>query len=247
MMQTPQTLPALVTGPEHVPIAVRDLDGAAKRYEAMGFALKPGTSHANGIRNLHAKFADGTEIELITAPKAVDALTTTYVRHLSVGDGPAFLALFARDVADVNARYPSSRRPSYWFFGAGNFSPTDKPEHFTHRNTATSLVSVWLAGADLSRERALLAALGARMARGPAAVPDVSDAEIATFDRGTIVLLPAGRQVAASRPIVGLTIAVDNIATTMTFLAGAGIRRAGNSAFVPPDAGLGYWLEFRQR
>ena len=48
----------VIAGLDHVPIAVGDLDAAAARYRALGFALKPGRPHANGIRNQHAKFAD---------------------------------------------------------------------------------------------------------------------------------------------------------------------------------------------
>jgi catechol 2,3-dioxygenase-like lactoylglutathione lyase family enzyme len=84
-----------IAGLDHIPIAVKDLEAAAARYRQLGFALKPGRPHENGIRNQHVKFPDGTELELITAPKAVDALTATYSRHLASGDRPAFLAFFA--------------------------------------------------------------------------------------------------------------------------------------------------------
>jgi len=56
-----------VQGLDHIPIAVRDLDRAKADFEALGFVLKPGRLHTNGLRNAHAKFADGTELELITA------------------------------------------------------------------------------------------------------------------------------------------------------------------------------------
>src|SRR5262249_45785157 len=88
---------AAIAGLDHIPIAVRDLGKAADDFRRIGFALKPGPVPENGSKNVHAKFRDGTELELITAPEARDGLTTTYVRHLSAGDGPAFLALFAPD------------------------------------------------------------------------------------------------------------------------------------------------------
>ena len=50
----------IVAGLDHVPVAVRDLEAAAADYRRLGFVLKPGRPHANGIRNVHAKFADGT-------------------------------------------------------------------------------------------------------------------------------------------------------------------------------------------
>ncbi len=61
---------AQVQGLDHIPIAVNDLARAAERYRALGFSLKPGRPHDNGITNQHVKFPDGSELELITAPEA---------------------------------------------------------------------------------------------------------------------------------------------------------------------------------
>ena len=66
--------PPAITGLDHIPIAVRDLDRAAADYRALGFALKPGRPHDNGISNAHVKFPDGTELELITAPEAREGI-----------------------------------------------------------------------------------------------------------------------------------------------------------------------------
>src|SRR5215831_16801594 len=92
-----------VSGLDHIPIAVNDLARAADDYRALGFALKPGRPHDDGLQNQHVKFRDGTELELIAAPEARDALTVTYRRHLEKGDGPAFFALFAPDMAVAEA------------------------------------------------------------------------------------------------------------------------------------------------
>jgi hypothetical protein len=59
---------AVVTGLDHIPIAVNDLDAAAARYREPGFTLKPGVRHDNGIRNQHAsrRFSIGA-----TVPRSV--------------------------------------------------------------------------------------------------------------------------------------------------------------------------------
>ena len=253
----------VVAGLDHVPIAVTDLEGAAKAYRALGFTLKPGRPHDNGIRNQHAKFPDGTELELITAPEARDALTTTYRRSLAQGDGPAFLALFAPDHARAAARLASegigSRRLrsivdieepgfEYLFLGGRNASPTDRPEHFVHANGATSLVAVWLAG-ELSPERRLLEALGARVTTGEVRVPERVTAPIARFEEGEVVMLAADRQLRAGRKIVGVTLRVGSLAAIETLLGRTGApvpRRVGSSVFVPPDRAHGLWMEFRE-
>jgi hypothetical protein len=239
----------LLAGLDHVPVAVNDLDAAAARYRALGFALKPGQPHANGIRNWHAKFPDGTEIELITAPEARDALTTTYRRHLAEGDGPAFLALHAPGASPAG-RVPDL--PPYIFFGRLNHSPTDRPEHFAHANTATSLGAVWLAADDFSAERRLLAAAGIRSTRAEVRVPERITAEVARFPAGELWLLPAAHQLVRGRRIVGLTVRVRSLdAVRQQLLAIQGVTTVGGGAsddrvFVPPDVALGYWLEFRR-
>ena len=256
-----------VVGLDHVPIAVADLNRSAADYHALGFSLKPGRPHDDGIQNQHVKFPDGTELELITAPDARDALTSTYREHLAGGDGPAFLALFARSqdlvvraLDSIHERYTrtggfvdmaADGMLRYVFFGGRNASPTDRPEHFAHANTAESLVSVWLAADDLLRERRMLEAVGARVRDEEVAVPAVVRAPVAHFQEGTVVLLPGSRQIVSGRRIVGASVRVRDLTVARHVLeraVGAATLRAGRdgSVIVPPDAAHGLWLEFRR-
>jgi catechol 2,3-dioxygenase-like lactoylglutathione lyase family enzyme len=257
-----------VVGLDHVPIAVADLETASARYRALGFTLKPGRPHDNGIRNHHAKFADGTELELITAPEARDALTTTYRRHLSQGDGPAFLALYAPVMEAAASRLRAAGIAfrqggpfaylaetdglGHLFLGPRNRSPTDRAEHFAHANGATALVRVWLAG-DLGAERRLLDALGARVSVEDVHVPDRARLPVARFPEGDLVLLPADRQLVPGRTIVGATLRVRALAMVQAALARGGVpaplpvaTSQGTSLFVPPAQARGLWIEFRE-
>lgn len=233
-----------IAGLDHIPIAVNDLERAAARFRALGFVLKPGRPHANGLRNEHAKFPDGTELELITAPEARDDLTTKYRRHLAAGDGPAFLAFYAPD-----QRRPKPL-PGYIFLGGRNASPTDRPEHFAHPNTADAFVSVWLAGDDLSAERRLLGSNGATFSKQIVFVPDRVEADVARLREGDVVFLPGSRQQVKGRPIVGATVRVKSVDTARRVIEKSGITvRAipeAKSVFVAPDSANGLWLEFRQ-
>ena len=253
--QTTGRHPRPLAGVDHVPVAVRDLKQAGETYRKLGFALKPGTPHANGITNLHAKFPDGTEIELITAPRATDALTSTYIEHLKQGEGPAFLALHARDQAAAGRMFPPehpARR--YIFFGGLNRSPTDRPEHFQHANTAEALVSVWLAANDFSAERDLLRRSDVPIATEDAFVPRLVRTPVARFEQSSIVLLPATHQRVAGRRIVGASIAVRSLDAVANALRAGGIPPEAvttvshvRSVFVSPDATHGWWIEFREK
>jgi hypothetical protein len=258
-----------VTGLDHVPIAVGDLARAADDYRALGFALKPGRPHDNGIQNQHVKFIDGSELELITAPEARDALTTTYRRHLEGGDGPAFLALFAPRMPYAAERlsaakvphasnggaidFPRSSGLGYLFLSGRNKSPTDLPEHFAHANTAQSFISVWLAAADLSRERRLLQAVGATFLETDVRVPDPARTTVARLAEGDVVFLPGARQLVPGRRIVGATLRVGSLDAARAIL-GRGqpslpeivVSPASRSVFLPPSRTHGLWLEFRE-
>lgn len=260
------TTDPIVRGLDHVPVAVNDLEQAATRFRQLGFVLKPGRPHANGLRNLHAKFPDGTEIELITAPAPVDVLTTQYREHLAQGDGPAFLGLFVprpRDVVPILAKDGFATDPPagslialnadgpapYLFFAARQASPTDRPEHFSHRNTATSLEEVWLARDSFDADTRVFRALGAQMQVSPVEQPLSGLATRVQFPGGAVVLLPKEAQLVPDRPIVGLVVTIADIARTADVLGASGIPmvfRAGNRLLVAPNHTAGFWLEFRR-
>jgi len=81
---------------DHVVIAVSDLDRAAADFQSLGFTLKPGRLHPNGLLNAHVKFADGTALELISPTgKPTDPVAVAYANFLRAGDGGAFLAIGA--------------------------------------------------------------------------------------------------------------------------------------------------------
>lgn len=55
----------MLRGIDHLVIAVRDLDEAAKSYEGLGFTVVPGGRHPVGTHNALISFSDGSYLELI--------------------------------------------------------------------------------------------------------------------------------------------------------------------------------------
>ena len=260
-----QDAPPLVTGLDHIIILVNDLEAAASRYRAMGFALKPGRPHDNGIRNQHVKFEDGTELELLTAPEANDQLTTQYRRYLAQGDGPAHLVLYAPD-ADALAKrivggefgarrdglitFPVGHRLRPIFFGGRNKSPTDRPEHFAHRNSAYSLTRAWLAVDEAAPELKLFATVGGSVSEEDVQIPEPVRTRTVTFGADRILLLPGSRQRLPERPVVGASVVVKALSDVRRQLQASGLKPvAGTSATIllPPEQTHGIWLEFRER
>ncbi|HEY1150545.1 MAG TPA: VOC family protein [Pseudoduganella sp.] len=264
--------PPLILGLDHIPLAVRDLDQAGRDFARLGFTIKPGRPHDNGIRNLHVKFADRTEIELITAAEPRDALSGEYVDHLRAGDGPAFVAFYAPDFDALAARLTALHQPyrhdwatvalpsppalRHIFFSARLASPTDSAAYFTHANSADGLIGVWLAGAESPPpELALLEALGARVAPGRAVnVPGATTALVAQLAEGEVIFLPAQHQQVPGRRIIGAILSTRDLSALKAAMAANGLTAPepvltpnGRSIFVPSESAHGLWLEFREQ
>jgi len=253
--------PSLV-GLDHLPTAVSDLDAAAEDYRRLGFALKPGRPHDNGLRNRHVKFPDGSGIELITpGAGARDALTARYAAHLEAGEGPAYLALHAREtepfVAALDAAGIGHARDGgvislddpalgFLFFVRDNRSPTDLPEHFAHPNTAAAMTGVWLAlDADThARLARLLLALGAR--RGEATIPLETSvaADVFHVQNGRIAIVPAQYRQVPGRPVLGAEFRLRDPARASSTLDAFRTATGAASYLVPPRAAHGAWLSF---
>jgi hypothetical protein len=261
----PVTGEEVVRGLDHIPLAVKDLEQSKVDFEALGFVLKPGRPHETGLRNAHVKFPDGTEIELITAPLATDALASEYHSWLRDGDGPVFLGLYAPDLSKLVQRSsqlglsldrkgdfvtisepPALRR---LFFARRQRSPTDQSEHFAHANTAFSLEGIWLAGAVA--EQRLLPMLGAVPVEPPCG-PFGSGAAAFSMAEGKIVLLPTTAQFVPGRSIIGATVTVKSIETVRNTLTKNHVRFdqvescGRDSLWVDTTAAHGMWLEFHQ-
>lgn len=165
---------------DHVIVVVPDLDSARAHLAPLGFRFKAGRLHPNGLLNLHLKFRDGSELELMSlAGPPGDASARDYARLLRAGAGGAYVALRAQDltaVAQVADRLALSYRRTQaggWqflgfpppsplsavFFGTGWSAPADPDSVLTHPNGAQGLREAWVqGGAPLER---LLQALGA--------------------------------------------------------------------------------------
>lgn len=246
--------PSLI-GIDHMPIVVENLEEATAAYERLGFALKPGRFHPNGLRNSHVKFKDGSGLELISPPKQpTDALTRRYDEMLRDAEGPAYISFHARDTEALTAALKASSIPfeergglitpadvnlRFIFFVQDNRSPTDKPEHFAHPNTAIAMEEVWLALDAASREdlRALLLSLGAVASSESVLVPTEARAEVFTVRNGRVVVVSDRHQLHEGRSIFGATF-------RLLRSRASGSSSDGATEWVDPRAAHGLRLRF---
>lgn len=235
---------------DHVPIAVRQLRDAQREYAALGFTIKPGRLHANGLRNAHIKFADGTSLELITPERGeTDATTRGYAAFLAVHEGGAHLALRTASLdssdASIRAAIPIGPVSRYgdafatatpadsslrWLFFIAYLAPAqDADELLVHHNGALGIETVWVAGRARAGERAV------RKYLRP----------------GSVAVAPG---LGDGPPVVGVTLRVREVARVQQLLAGGPgltlpIRTdgRGRSIRVPAASARGLWIEFLER
>jgi len=255
-----QTPRQLVVGLDHIPVVVADLQKAEADFRAMGFAIKSGHVHPDVIRNVHVKFPDGTEIELITAPAAVDALTAEYRAKLRSGEGPVYFGLYAPDHPSLIARLNASGLPLRedgatldfppetalhpLFFGSRNRTPTDRPEHFAHPNSAVRLSAVWIR--DTPALHTLFRDLGI-------SVQPVSLCNPILARKGSMALLAEGRVYlvpSASENVIAARVEVRSLETLKSVLSKNHVQMQPadpcepGAVWVSPPSAHGIWLEF---
>ena len=251
----------LVSGIDHIPVVVRDLDKAQADFRAMGFAIKPGRFHADGIQNAHVKFPDGTEIELITATRATDELTSEYLAKMHRADGPIYFGLYAPDQDAVAAKlkdlriavqkdngaftFPATSPLHALFLGQRNKTPTDKPEHFAHPNSATRLSGLWVR--DSPELRQVLKGLRVPIARSSSCGVLGTASGMWRLPEGDLYLVPSD-----SANVLAARVEVRKLSTVEAVLKANGVPMKKDSScapeavWVPPASGHGIWIEFAE-
>ena len=245
---------------DHVPIAVRDLGSTTAQFRALGFTIKPGRPHQNGIENASIKFADGSYVELITSHNGTDALARQYEEFLKRGEGASYVFLrdsnggFAERVRQAGGHrsvagpFAFTELPSSWRAPhlqlTEYLSPAiDPPETYQHANGARRLVAVWLfedegvnaIDRELGAEPAVASVFG---------FDDRTMRSVSLADHTRLFLTPRG---AVDPPHVlasAILLEVESVDRLKPF---AGLERARSRPgvrWLPPSQMHGVWLGF---
>lgn len=85
----------MLTGIDHIVIAVKDLAMASAAFDAAGFTVTPGGSHPTGTHNALIGFADGSYLELIAIEKPSLAKDHPWFRKMGGKEGLVTFAVAA--------------------------------------------------------------------------------------------------------------------------------------------------------
>lgn len=78
---------------DHLVFTTPDLDQTQQTLDSLGFTIKPGRVHPNGIKNFFIKFGSGSYLEFIQVIQPKDPLAEFYKRHTDFsGVKPVFIS-----------------------------------------------------------------------------------------------------------------------------------------------------------
>lgn len=221
---------------DRVPIVVYALGTAEASYRTLlGFTIKPGRDHGNGLTNAHITFADGTSLELLEAGEPRDDLAQFYRDALNQGEHgalvslevplgvvrPAMLAhdsqVVTRDFGPFSTvSFPPGSTLQWLSFIQYHERPSDAG--FTrHLNGASRLRAVWISGDGVRDDLAFLERLGIdRTMLDTVRVGDGRQGIVLRLARGEIYWIPRRLNEANRGTIIGVTVEVPNVTTIRT-------------------------------
>lgn len=204
---------------DHVVIVVKQLDSARAQLGRLGFRFKAGRLHPNNLRNLHVKFPDGRELEIMSlAGEPRDRFAQDYADLLSTGEGGAYVALRIASLDSVAAAGSRAGLETHtsvsgpWrftgfapysdaggvFFGTGWRAPVDPDSIFRHANRAESMRQAWVEGGPALE--ALLLELGAAPCDS-VLLPDGRAGAKWILASGSLVVVPIRSMPPRPRPV----------------------------------------------
>ena len=249
---------------DHVPIAVRDLPAAVAQFRSLGFTIKPGRPHQNGIGNASIKFGDGSYIELITTHDGSDALARQYQEFLKTQEGAAYVFVrddeshsFSRRVQLAGGRrqdagpFAFTELPSSWLAPhlqlIEYLSPAQEPPGtYQHANGARRVVAVWTFVEH--DDDPIVRELGAGASGVPAYAFEQRSARPVRFAQGTCLMLT--RRGAHDPPrslAAAILIEVDSLIQLKEAARLDGAISHGPAVWLPPSAMHGVWLGFVEK
>jgi hypothetical protein len=152
---------------DHVITVVADLDSAILAYKELGFTVKSGRLHENGLLNAHIKFKNNTSLELMSVKgEPTDELAREYAALLKHGEGGVFIALtgiktteMANRLSELDIKYmilpgnnwdyitfPKNPGLAHIFFIDYHIDTKDIDQMVTHENSVLGIEAVWIEG-----------------------------------------------------------------------------------------------------
>ncbi len=202
---------------DHVVIAVHNLEHAVTSYRKMGFTIKPGRFHKNGLFNSHIKFADKTGLELMAVTmEPTDSISNAYSEFLQAGEGGAYIAFSGIKIQAMQTKlhkhnikhetirsrlwdyvvFPEESGIDHIFFIENHKSHIEEEWVYRHDNAVTAIKNIWIEGGpNLDK---LLLLFGAYPCTN-ISTPDGLQGTVYRIENQEIIVVPPKKQNVRSR------------------------------------------------
>lgn len=142
-------------------------DAVVDEYRNVGFNIKPGRTHENGLLNNHIKFSNGSSIELMTlTTKPGDNISQNYARLMAKEEKAVFVALQIESAKNTSemltgqgikndlminklwnyVTFPDGSDLEMLFLIEVKTNILDEPAMFIHENGITEINNVFIKG-----------------------------------------------------------------------------------------------------
>ncbi len=228
---------------DHIIVTVQNIDKAAETYSTLGFTIKEGRLHANGLLNKHIKFKDGSSVELMTVKgNAKDDIARAYQEFLKNQEGGIYVAINApfdlvmEKADELGLSYQTSFGDPFSyitfenadlanvFFISYGKSFTDPDSILTHKNKVTGIKGIWMESSPLFVE--LIINLGAEL-KGMLSTPDGKQNPVYRLNHYDFIV---DESISKKPKILGIQFDSEN---------------SPNLNWLPPSQNHGIWITFR--
>lgn len=246
---------------DHVIISTVNLQETSNLFNTLGFSIKDGYKHKNGINNNFIEFANNTELEIIEVSDPKDELSSNYKNLIDENISGLQFAIRVNEIDQLKNNfekldYPFTKTDKNNFYStlSSKSNNTELPLFFiqynidntntlvTHKNNAKGIGSIWFETKDIKKSARQLVDLGFE-AIGNYKIPSIKSkvVEFRNTNFGIILIESDNYE------ITGITILVEDIINLKSMFDKNKIEfneLSNENIFLNPSQTKSIWIEF---
>ncbi len=250
---------------DHILIGVKNLEKQTETFRKLGFSIKKGKQHKNGIKNNFIEFGDSSEIELIEVQQASDKLSEKYKKLIDKNIYGLQFALRVNNVKKLKDNFSKLNSDFTILSVNKDYSILSKnkmdkglPVFFiqynidnnntltSHSNGSKGIYSIWLSTNDIKNTAQKLSDMGFKLI-GNYELPGIKGKAVEFTNSNFKIILIKSKK----NEITGITILVDNLELVKNNLK-SGFdtdfieysANRGKSIFINKELTNSVWIEF---
>lgn len=250
---------------DHVIVGSKDLNKSSELFSSLGFSIKDGYKHKNGIKNNFIEFTNNSELEIIEVSDTNDELSKNYKTLIEENISGLQFAIRVHEIDQLKNSfdkldYPFSKTDKNNFYSTlfSKSINTELPIFFikynkennntevNHTNKTKGIKSIWFETKDIKKSAGQLVDFGFAPI-GNYKIPSFNN-KVVEFRNNNfgIILIESNKY-----EISGITISIESLSELQQIMNKNFDRifldkiiKYGKSIFLPREITKSLWLEF---